>query len=202
MPKYAAPIKEIEFILFDVMDIAASPILGYSDLDPALVAALVHEVGKISTDILLPLNATGDTEGCRLENGIVRTPDGFKDACKALREGGWSGIELPEIYGGQGMPYLTGTLANEIFSSGNQSLAMFQGLTHGAASALLAHGTEAQKSTYLPPMVACEWTGTMNLTEPHCGTDLGLMRTKAVPQTDGSYQITGQKIFKSAGDHD
>jgi alkylation response protein AidB-like acyl-CoA dehydrogenase len=202
MPVYAATIKEIEFILFDVMDIAASPILGYSDLDPALVAALVHEVGKISTDILLPLNATGDTEGCRLENGIVRTPDGFKDAFKALREGGWSGIDLPEIYGGQGMPYLMGTIANEIFSSGNQSLAMFQGLTHGAASAILAHGTEAQKSTYLPPMVACEWTGTMNLTEPHCGTDLGLMRTKAVPQTDGSYQITGQKIFISAGDHD
>ena len=202
MPEYAAPAKEIEFILFEVMNIAASSIPGYSEIDPALVAALVHEVGKISTDILLPLNAHGDTEGCRLDAGLVYTPSGFGAAFKAIRDGGWSGIDLPKIYGGQGMPYLMGTITNEIFSSGNQSLAMFQGLTHGAASAILAHGTEAQKATYLPPMVACDWTGTMNLTEPQCGTDLGLMRTKAVPQPDGSYHITGQKIFISAGDHD
>lgn len=202
MPQYIAPAKEIEFVLFDVLKIADSDIPGYTDLDRGLVSAVVGEVGKIATDIFLPLNTSGDTEGCELANGVVRTPTGFKHAFQAVRDGSWGGLDMPEAYGGQGMPYIMSSIVNEIFSSCNQSLAMFQGLTHGAASAILAHGTEAQKATYLPHMVRCDWTGTMNLTEPQCGTDLGLMRTKAVPQPDGSYQVTGQKIFISAGDHD
>ena len=202
MPQYIAPAKEIEFVLFDVLKIADSDIPGYTDLDRGLVSAVVGEVGKIATDIFLPLNTSGDTEGCELANGVVRTPTGFKHAFQAVRDGSWGGLDMPEAYGGQGMPYIMSSIVNEIFSSCNQSLAMFQGLTHGAASAILAHGTEAQKATYLPHMVRCDWTGTMNLTEPQCGTDLGLMRTKGVPQPDGSYQVTGQKIFISAGDHD
>ena len=157
MPNYAAPTKDIEFILFDVTNVSASPIPGYCDLDPALVSALVHEAGKISTDILLPLNVSGDAEGCRLDAGIVRTPSGFVSTFKAIRDGGWGGIDLPEAYGSWGMPYLMGTIVNEIFSSSNQSLAMFQGLTHGATSAILTHGTEAQKATYLSSMVG--WWG-------------------------------------------
>ena len=184
------------------MNISASPIPRYCDLDPTIVSALVHEVGKISTDILLPLNNSGDAEGCRLDAGTVRTPSGFVSAFKAIPDGGWGGIDLPEAYGGQGMPYLMGTIVNEIFLSSNQSLAMFQGLTHGATSEIFFYGTEAQKTTYLPSMVVCDWTGTINLTEPQYGTDLGLMRTKAVSQPDGSYHVTRQKIFISAGDHD
>ena len=144
----------------------------------------------------------GDTEGCKLENGVVRTPTGFKEAFAQVKEGGWPGIDMPEAYGGQNMPCVIGSAVGEMFSGANMAFTMYQGLTHGAASAILAHGTEAQKDMYLPKMVACDWTGTMNLTEPHCGTDLGLMRTKAEPQADGSYKITGQKIFISAGEHD
>lgn len=119
-----------------------------------------------------------------------------------MKEGGWTGLDLPEQYGGQGMPYIVGTAVGELFSSANQAFTMYQGLTHGAVSAILVHGTDAQKDLFMPKMVSCEWTGTMNLTEPHCGTDLGLMRTKAEPNDDGSYKISGQKIFISAGDHD
>jgi 3-(methylsulfanyl)propanoyl-CoA dehydrogenase len=137
-----------------------------------------------------------------LENGIVTTPEGFKDAFAQMRENGWPSLDCDPEYGGQGMPYVIATAVGEMFSASNQAFTMYQGLTHGAYSAIYAHGTEAQKATYLPKMVNCDWTGTMNLTEPHCGTDLGLMRSKAVPQGDGSYKISGQKIFISAGDHD
>ncbi|MFK7754529.1 MAG: acyl-CoA dehydrogenase C-terminal domain-containing protein, partial [Sedimentitalea sp.] len=140
--------------------------------------------------------------GCKLENGVVRTPTGFKAAFEQVKEGGWPGLDMPEQYGGQNMPYIIGTAVGEMFSASNQAFTMYQGLTHGAASAILAHGTDQQKDTYLPKMVSCEWTGTMNLTEPHCGTDLGMMRTKAEPNSDGSYKISGQKIFISAGEHD
>ena len=156
----------------------------------------------LTSEVLAPLNAVGDREGCTLENGVVRTPTGFKAAFDQVREGGWTGLDMPEQYGGQGMPYVMGTAVGEMFSAANQAFTMYQGLTHGAASAILAHGTDAQKDMYLPKMVSCDWTGTMNLTEPHCGTDLGMLRTKAEPQDDGSYKITGQKIFISAGDHD
>ena len=202
MPSYTAPTKDMQFVLHDVLKITESDIPGYDELEADFTSAILEEAGKISSEVLQPLNAVGDTEGCVLENGVVRTPTGFKDAFDQLKEGGWPGLDMPEQYGGQGMPYILNTAVGEMFSGANQAFTMYQGLTHGAASAILAHGTEQQKDTYLPKMVSCDWTGTMNLTEPHCGTDLGLMRTKAEPQDDGSYKITGQKIFISAGEHD
>ncbi|WP_170572670.1 acyl-CoA dehydrogenase C-terminal domain-containing protein [Ruegeria atlantica] len=202
MPVYNAPTKDTQFILHDVLKVSESDIPGYSELEAEFTGAVLEEAGKVATNLLHPLNVVGDTEGCRLENGIVYTPTGFKDAFEQMKEGGWTGLDMPEEYGGQNMPYVIGTAVGEMFSGSNQAFTMYQGLTHGAASAILAHGSDEQKNKYLPNMVSCEWTGTMNLTEPHCGTDLGLMRTKAEPQGDGSYKISGQKIFISAGDHD
>ncbi len=202
MPRYSAPTKDVQFLLHEVLKVSDSDIPGYSDLEPEFTGAVLDEAGKIASQVLQPLNAIGDQEGCRFENGVVTTPTGFKQAFDEMRLGGWPGLDMPEEYGGQNMPSVLGTAVGEFFSGANQAFTMYQGLTHGAASAILAHGTEAQKATYLPKMVTCDWTGTMNLTEPHCGTDLGLMRTKAEPQEDGSFKITGQKIFISAGDHD
>ncbi|MHA6265056.1 acyl-CoA dehydrogenase C-terminal domain-containing protein [Arenibacterium sp. CAU 1754] len=202
MPSYTAPTKDMQFILHDVLKITETDVPGYDELEPDFTNAILEEAGKISSEVLAPLNTVGDVEGCVLENGVVRTPTGFKDAFEQVKEGGWTGLDMPEEYGGQNMPYVLGTAVGEMFSASNQAFTMYQGLTHGAASAILAHGTDAQKDTYLPKMVSCEWTGTMNLTEPHCGTDLGLMRTKAEPQGNGSYKVTGQKIFISAGEHD
>ncbi|PWK56278.1 acyl-CoA dehydrogenase C-terminal domain-containing protein [Roseicyclus mahoneyensis] len=202
MPSYTAPTKDMQFILHDVLKVSDAPTPGYADLDRDFTAAILEEAGKIASEVLAPLNPVGDTEGCRLENGVVYTPTGFKAAFAQMQAGGWPGIDMPEDFGGQGMPYVLGTAVGEFFSAANQAFTMYQGLTHGAASTILAHGTEEQKATYLHKMVACDWTGTMNLTEPHCGTDLGLMRTKAEPQADGSYKVTGQKIFISAGEHD
>ncbi|WP_170387349.1 acyl-CoA dehydrogenase C-terminal domain-containing protein [Ruegeria atlantica] len=202
MPVYNAPTKDTQFILHDVLKISESDIPGYSELEAEFTGAVLEEAGKVATNLLHPLNVVGDIEGCRLENGIVYTPTGFKEAFEQMKEGGWTGLDMPEEYGGQNMPYVIGTAVGEMFSGANQAFTMYQGLTHGAASAILAHGSDEQKNKYLPNMVSCEWTGTMNLTEPHCGTDLGLMRTKAEPQGDGSYKISGQKIFISAGDHD
>jgi len=202
MPIYTAPTEDIQFLLHDLMKVSESDIPGYSELDQDFTSAILEEAGKISSDVLAPLNAVGDREGCIFENGVVRTPTGFKAAFDQMREGGWTGLDCDPEYGGQGLPYLLGSTVSEIFVSANMAFQMYQGLTHGAYSAIDAHGTAAQKAKFLPKMVSCEWTGTMNLTEPHCGTDLGLMRTKAVPQADGSYQISGQKIFISAGEHD
>ncbi|WP_170605038.1 acyl-CoA dehydrogenase C-terminal domain-containing protein [Ruegeria arenilitoris] len=202
MPVFNAPTKDTQFILHDVLKVSESDIPGYDELEADFTAAVLEEAGKVASNVLHPLNTVGDTEGCRLENGIVYTPTGFKDAFEQMKEGGWTGLDMPEEYGGQNMPYVIGTAVGEMFSGANQAFVMYQGLTHGAASAILAHGSDAQKDKYLPNMVSCEWTGTMNLTEPHCGTDLGLMRTKAEQQDDGSYKISGQKIFISAGDHD
>ncbi|SHL47495.1 acyl-CoA dehydrogenase/hypothetical protein [Roseovarius marisflavi] len=202
MPSYTAPTRDTQFVLHDVLSVSTSDTPGYAELDADFTSAVLEEAGKISSEVLSPLNPVGDTEGCVLENGVVRTPTGFKAAFDELRNGGWTALDLPEEYGGQNMPYVLGTAVGEMFSASNQAFTMYHGLTHGAASAILAHGTEAQKSTYLPRMANCDWTGTMNLTEPHCGTDLGLMRTKAEPQGDGSYKVTGQKIFISAGEHD
>ena len=202
MPSYTAPVKDLQFVLHEVLKASASDISGYSELEPDFTAAVLEEAGKICSDVLAPLNAIGDKEGCSLENGVVRVPTGFKEAFDHVREGGWTGLDMPEEYGGQNMPYVLGTAVGEMFSASNQAFTMYQGLTHGAASAILAHGTDAQKETFLPKMVSCEWTGTMNLTEPHCGTDLGLMRTKAEPQDDGSFKLSGQKIFISSGEHE
>ncbi|SLN49105.1 Acyl-CoA dehydrogenase [Roseovarius gaetbuli] len=202
MPSYTAPTRDTQFVLHDVLSVSTSDTPGYAELDAEFTSAVLEEAGKISSEVLSPLNPVGDTEGCVLENGVVRTPTGFKAAFDELRNGGWTALDLPEEYGGQNMPYVLGTAVGEMFSASNQAFTMYHGLTHGAASAILAHGTEAQKTTYLPRMANCDWTGTMNLTEPHCGTDLGLMRTKAEPQDDGSFKVTGQKIFISAGEHD
>jgi alkylation response protein AidB-like acyl-CoA dehydrogenase len=202
MPIYNAPVKDIQFLLHDVLKVSASDVPGYEDLEADFTSAVLEEAGKVARDVLAPLNASGDKEGCRLENGVVHTPKGFDKAFAAMKEGGWTALDCDPEYGGQGLPYLMGTAVGEIFVSANMAFNMYQGLTHGAYSAIHAHGTPEQKAKYLPKMVSCDWTGTMNLTEPHCGTDLGLMRTKAEPQDEGSYAITGQKIFISAGEHD
>ncbi|MBO9477831.1 acyl-CoA dehydrogenase C-terminal domain-containing protein [Shimia sp. R11_0] len=202
MPTYTAPVKDMQFVLHDMLKVSSSDIPGYDELEAEFTNAVLEEAGKLTADVLAPLNVVGDQEGCRLENGIVYTPTGFKAAFEQVKEGGWTGLDMPEEYGGQNMPYLLGTAVGEMFSASNQAFTMYQGLTHGAAAAILAHGTDEQKNKWLPKMVSCEWTGTMNLTEPHCGTDLGLMRTKAEPQDNGTYKISGQKIFISAGDHD
>ncbi|MDR5651123.1 acyl-CoA dehydrogenase C-terminal domain-containing protein [Ruixingdingia sedimenti] len=202
MPSYTAPVKDMQFILHNLLNVTASDVPGYADLDESFTGAILEEAGKLAGDVLAPLNRIGDIEGCRLENGVVHTPKGFKAAFDALREGGWNGLDLPEEFGGQGLPYVLGMAVGEMFTSANMGFSLYQGLTHGAIGAFLAHGSEDQKATYLPKMVSMEWTGTMNLTEPHCGTDLGMLRTRAEPQEDGTYRITGQKIFISAGEHD
>ncbi|PIE09484.1 MAG: acyl-CoA dehydrogenase [Rhodobacterales bacterium] len=202
MTTYTPPVQDMQFLLHDLFKISEQDIDGFADLDRDFTAAILGEAGKLASEVLHPLNAVGDQQGCTLENGVVRPPEGFKGAFDQVREGGWTGLDMPEQYGGQNMPQVVGSAVGEMFSAANQSFTMYQGLTHGAASAILAHGTEEQKTTYLPKMVSCEWTGTMNLTEPHCGTDLGMMRTKAEPQADGSYKVSGQKIFISAGEHD
>ncbi|HIP23003.1 MAG TPA: acyl-CoA dehydrogenase [Rhodobacteraceae bacterium] len=202
MPIYTPPQKDMEFILHNVLKIHQSATPGYDELEQDFTSAILEEAGKIARDVMAPLNAVGDVEGCTLENGVVRTPTGFKEAFDTLREGGWTGLDLDPEYGGQGMPYVINAAVGEMQAGANMSLNMYPGLTHGAYSAIHAHATDELKKTFLPKMVTCEWTGTMNLTEPHCGTDLGLLRTKAEPQDDGSYKLTGQKIFISAGEHD
>ena len=202
MPTYTAPSKDMQFLLHDVLEIKGQDVPGYADLDRDFTGAILEAVGQLASEVIAPLNPVGDRQGCRLENGIVRTPDGFREAFDQLRDGGWTALDAPEAYGGQGLPYLVYTMVGEILSAANMAFNMYYGLTHGAASAIAAHGTGAQKALWLPKMYSCEWTGTMNLTEPHAGTDLGMMRTRAEPQEDGTYRITGQKIFISAGDHD
>ena len=202
MPTYSAPTKDLQFVLHEVLKVAKSDVPGYDELAPEFTSAVLEEAGKLATDVLAPLNVVGDREGCTLENGVVRTPTGFKDAYNQVKAGGWMGLDCDPDYGGQGMPHVLGSAVGEIFVSANMALNMYQGLTHGAYSAIHAHASDELKSTYLPKLVAGTWTGTMNLTEPQCGTDLGLMRTKAEEQGDGTYRISGQKIFVSAGDHD
>ncbi|PVA06661.1 acyl-CoA dehydrogenase C-terminal domain-containing protein [Thalassorhabdomicrobium marinisediminis] len=202
MPIYHAPIKDMQFILHNLLKVSEQEIPGFDELDRDFTGAVLEEAGKVATEVLLPLNVVGDTEGCTLENGVVRTPTGFDKAFEAMKQGGWTAMDCDPDYGGQGLPYVMHTAAQEAFVSANMAFNMYQGLTHGAYTAIHIHGNDEQKQKFLPKMVSCEWTGTMNLTEPHCGTDLGLMRTKAEPQDDGSFKITGQKIFISAGDHD
>ncbi|MBU3029385.1 acyl-CoA dehydrogenase C-terminal domain-containing protein [Paracoccus marinaquae] len=202
MPIYNAPTRDLQFVLQDVLKLPETGLPGHDELDRDFTEAVLDAAGKLASEVLAPLNIVGDSQGCRLENGVVRTPEGFKAAFEAMKEGGWTALDCDPDYGGQGMPYVLGAATGEIFVAANIAFNMYQGLTHGAYSAIHAHGTDAQKQTYLPKMVSCDWTGTMNLTEPHCGTDLGLLRTKAEPQQDGSYLISGQKIFISAGDHD
>ncbi|TNC71505.1 acyl-CoA dehydrogenase C-terminal domain-containing protein [Rubellimicrobium roseum] len=202
MPIYQSPLRDMQFILHEVLRVSEDETPGFADLDRDTTGAILEEAGRVAAEVLLPLNLVGDREGCRLENGVVRTPEGFKDAMRAMREGGWTSIDCDPAYGGQGLPYVMHTAAQEAFVSANMAFNMYQGLTHGAYSAIHIHGTEAQRQAYLPRLTTCEWTGTMNLTEPHAGTDLGIMRTRAVPNGDGTYAVTGQKIFISSGEHD
>ena len=201
---YQAPVQDFKFLLHEFIDLQRySNLPGFADATPDLVDAILEEGAKFFENELAPLNAVGDTEGCtRHDDGSVTTPTGFKEAYRSYIEGGWGGLTADPEYGGQGLPHVLGFAVSEMASSANMAFAMYPGLTHGAYEAIHHWGDDAQKRAYLPKMVSGEWTGTMNLTEPHCGTDLGLMRTKAEPQDDGSYLVTGQKIFISAGEHD
>jgi alkylation response protein AidB-like acyl-CoA dehydrogenase len=204
MPTYKAPVEDTLFLLNDVLHIDRYGNLpGFADASPDLIEAMLSEAAKFSEEVLTPLNRVGDKEGCtRHPDGSVTTPTGFKEAFKQLVEGGWIGISAPAEFGGQDLPATLTVAVNEILCSANMAFAMYPGLTQGANAALLVHASQEIKTKYLPKMVTGEWTGTMNLTESHCGTDLGLLRTKAVKQADGSYKITGTKIFISAGEHD
>ena len=204
MPVYKAPVEEVLFLLNDVFHIERLANLpGFADASPDVVEAIFMEVGKFCEGVLAPLNRVGDRQGCRRgQDGSVTTPEGFGQAYRQVVEGGWIGISVPQEFGGLGLPIALTQAVNEFMASANMAFAMYPGLTQGAIATLLTHGTAEQKSLYVPKMVAGDWTGTMNLTEPQCGTDLGLIRTKAVRQPDGSYKITGTKIFISAGEHD
>ncbi|GJE27862.1 acyl-CoA dehydrogenase C-terminal domain-containing protein [Methylobacterium organophilum] len=204
MPSYRAPVEDVVFLLNDVLGFHRHDNLpGFADASADVVEAVLNEGGKLAAEVLAPVNLSGDQEGCtRHEDGRVTTPKGFQEAYTAYAAGGWMGLSVPEEYGGQGLPHVLNTAIQEFASGANLALGMYPGLTQGAIAALLVHGSEEQKRTYLPKMVEGAWTGTMNLTEPHCGTDLGLLKTKAVRNADGSYSLTGTKIFISAGEHD
>ena len=204
MATYKAPVDDALFLLHEVFHLDRYGNLpGFGDATPDVLEAVLREAGKFSEEVLTPLNRLGDEEGCtRHPDGSVTTPKGFKEALKRMVEGGWIGISVPPEFGGQGLPTILTQLVNEFLCSANLSFAMYPALTQGAIAALLVHGSPEIKAKYLPKLVEGVWTGTMNLTESHCGTDLGLLRTKAVKQPDGSYKITGTKIFISAGEHD
>jgi alkylation response protein AidB-like acyl-CoA dehydrogenase len=204
MPVYRAPVQDTLFLLNDVLRIERYANLpGFANATPDMVEAVLTEAGKFCEEVLFPINQSGDLEGCtRHEDGSVTTPKGFKEAYKAYSEAGWGLLTAPEEFGGQGLPHVIGFPVEEYRNAANQAFAMYPGLTQGATAAILVKGSDEQKATYVPRMIAGDWGGTMNLTEPHCGTDLGLIRTRAVPNADGSYAVTGTKIFISSGEHD
>ncbi|WP_274630145.1 acyl-CoA dehydrogenase C-terminal domain-containing protein [Arvimicrobium flavum] len=204
MPIYRAPVADTLFVLNDVLGYERYANLpGFADASGDVLEAILAEGARLAEEVIQPTNRIGDTQGCkRNDDGSVTTPEAFKDAWAQYREGGWLGLAVPAEFGGQGLPYAVHTAVGEYFVSANMAFMMYPGLTQGAIAAIVAHGNDEQKAAYLPKMADGAWTGTMNLTEPHCGTDLGLLRTKAVPNADGSYKISGQKIFISAGEHD
>ena len=206
MPTYTPPLRDMQFVMHELLnvcdDFKAMP--QHAEMDADTINAVLEEGGKFAKDVIFPLNISGDTEGCQIDQTThaVTTPAGFKEAYAQYIEGGWAALGCDPAYGGQGLPLVVNQMFYEMLNSTNQAWTMYPGLTHGAYAALHAHGTEDQKQTYLHKMTSGEWTGTMCLTEPHCGTDLGLMRTKAEAQADGTFKITGNKIFISAGEHD
>src|SRR5271166_3829200 len=203
MPTYTAPIDNFRFVLNDVLAVGETmEKLGLTEATPDVLEAVIEEAGKLCTNVLQPLNLSGDTEGCTFENGVVRTPKGFKEAYDQFREGGWVGLTADPAYGGQGLPHFMGSVLDEMVSAANIAFGMYPGLSAGAYRAIALHGSDEQKNLYLPKLADGIWSGTMCLTEPQCGTDLGLIRTRAIPQEDGTYRITGTKIFISAGEHD
>ncbi|WP_415904450.1 acyl-CoA dehydrogenase C-terminal domain-containing protein [Neptuniibacter sp. QD48_55] len=204
MPEYKAPLRDMDFVLNEVLNAEQhyQSLSGCEDATPDMVAAIMEEGAKFAERVLSPLNQIGDQQGCQWNDGAVKTPEGFKEAYDQFVEGGWPSLAHEAEYGGQGLPESIGIIVNEMVGTANWSWSMYPGLSHGAMNTLHAHGTEDQKQTYLTKLVSGEWTGTMCLTEPHCGTDLGMLRTKAEPQGDGSYKISGTKIFISAGEHD
>ena len=204
MPSYTPPVRDIRFLLDRVVGLDRySDRAAFAAASPEVVTAILEEGGRFVAEVLFPLNQIGDQQGCtRHDDGSVTTPDGYRDAYRQYVESGWGTLSAPTQYGGQAMPHAVATAFQEFMVSANMAFAMYPGLTRGAVSALIAHGSDAQKQLYLPKLISGEWSGTMNLTEPQCGTDLGLIRTRAEPNGDGSYAITGTKIFISAGEHD
>jgi len=203
MADYRAPLKDINFTLFEVLNYAEHfSQLKLETADREIVESIVEQAAKFAENVLVPLNAVGDKEGCHWQDGVVTTPKGFKEAYQQYIEAGWPSMTHHESFGGQELPTSLGTILNEIIGSANWAWGMYPGLSHGCMETLFTHGTDEQKQAYLPQLVSGQWTGTMCLTEPHCGTDLGMLRTKAEPQADGSYKVSGTKIFISAGEHD
>jgi alkylation response protein AidB-like acyl-CoA dehydrogenase len=205
MGQYAAPLRDMQFVLHEVLNVEAElkSMPKHADLDADTINQVLEEAGKFCAEIVFPLNQSGDREGCTYEgDGVVKTPAGFREAYRQYVEAGWPALGCDPEFGGQGLPAFVNNALYEMLNSANQAWTMYPGLSHGAYECLHAHGTPEQKSTYLPKLVSGEWTGTMCLTEPHCGTDLGILRTKAEPNPDGSFALTGTKIFISSGEHD
>jgi alkylation response protein AidB-like acyl-CoA dehydrogenase len=206
MPQYNPPLRDMQFVLHEVLKVTdeLKVMPRHADIDADTINAVLEEGGKFAAEVTFPLNISGDEEGCKLDkvSHEVTPPKGFKQAYAQYVEGGWAALSCDPAYGGQGLPFVVNQCFYEMMNSANQAWTMYPGLSHGAYEALHAHGTDAQKKLYLPKLVSGEWTGTMCLTEAHCGTDLGLLRTRAEPQADGSYKLTGNKIFISAGEHD
>jgi alkylation response protein AidB-like acyl-CoA dehydrogenase len=203
MQVYKAPLRDMRFVLHELHDSAAlAQLPGCEELSQELIDSVLEEAARIAHEVLLPINASGDEEGCHYENGVVRTPKGFREAYATFRDGGWTAIACDPAYGGQGLPESVNKLIEEMICAANLSFSLYPGLSYGAYRELHAHGTEELKARYLPKLVDGTWSGTMCLTEAHCGSDLGMLRTRAVPQPDGSYRISGGKIFISSGEHD